>query len=95
VFDWTVPKEWNIRDAYVRNSRGEKVIHFKESNLHILQYSVPVKKKLPLAQVRKHLFSIPDRIGFHIERHTIKRIGGFASVIIIYRVLKRESMRCT
>ena len=61
VFDWTVPKEWNIRDAYVRNSRGEKVIDFKKSNLHILQYSVPVKKKLPLAQLKEHLYSIPDR----------------------------------
>jgi aminopeptidase-like protein len=64
VFDWTIPKEWNIRDAYVRNSRGEKVIDFKKSNLHILQYSVPVKKKLPLAQLKEHLFSIPERPGW-------------------------------
>jgi aminopeptidase-like protein len=61
VFDWTVPREWNIRDAYVKNSRGEKVIDFKESNLHILQYSLPVEKKLSLAQLKEHLFSIPER----------------------------------
>lgn len=60
VFDWTVPREWNIRDAYVRNSSGNKVIDFKQSNLHILQYSVPVKTKLPLAQLKEPL-SIPDR----------------------------------
>jgi aminopeptidase-like protein len=60
VFDWTVPKEWNIRDAYIRNSKGEKVVDFKESNLHILQYSIPVKMKLPLAELEEHLFSNPD-----------------------------------
>ena len=43
VFDWTVPKEWNIRDAYVKNAKGEKVIDFRESNLHVLNYSVPVR----------------------------------------------------
>jgi aminopeptidase-like protein len=61
VFDWTVPREWNIRDAYVKNSRGEKVIDFKESNLHILQYSLPVEKKLTLAELKEHLFSIPEQ----------------------------------
>src|SRR2546422_28994 len=42
VFDWTVPKEWNIRDAYVMNSRGERVIDFQSSNLHVVNNSVPV-----------------------------------------------------
>lgn len=60
VFDWTVPKEWNIRDAWVRNARGEKVIDFAKSNLHILQYSVPLHARLPLAELRQHLFSIPE-----------------------------------
>ncbi len=41
VFDWTVPREWNIRDAYVKNSRGDRVIDFKRSNLHVVNYSVP------------------------------------------------------
>ncbi len=45
VFDWTVPKEWNIRDAYIKNLKGEKIVDFKKSNLHILNYSMPVKKK--------------------------------------------------
>src|SRR5690348_12559732 len=42
VFDWTVPLEWNISDAYIKNERGERVIDFKNSNLHVLNYSVPV-----------------------------------------------------
>jgi aminopeptidase-like protein len=61
VFDWTVPREWNIRDAYVRNSRGEKVIDFKNSNLHVMNYSFPVNAKLSLEELRPHLYSLPDR----------------------------------
>jgi aminopeptidase-like protein len=60
VFDWTVPEEWNIRDAYVRNSKGEKIIDFKKSNLHVLNYSVPVKKKVSLQELKEHLFTLPE-----------------------------------
>lgn len=61
VFDWTVPREWNIRDAYVKNSRGERIIDFRKSNLHVLNYSVPVHKKMSLAELKPHLFTLPDR----------------------------------
>lgn len=60
VFDWTVPKEWNIRDAYVKNSKGERVIDFKRSNLHVVNYSVPVKKTMGLSELKEHLFTLPD-----------------------------------
>jgi aminopeptidase-like protein len=60
VFDWVVPKEWNIRDAYVKDSAGNKVIDFKKSNLHILNYSIPVQKKVSLQELQKHLFTIPE-----------------------------------
>jgi len=60
VFDWTVPKEWNIRDAYVRNSAGEKIIDFQKSNLHVVSYSVPIRKTVPLAELKKHLHTIPE-----------------------------------
>jgi aminopeptidase-like protein len=60
VFDWTVPREWNISDAYVKNSRGERVIDFQNSNLHVLNYSVPVKQRMSLAELRPHLFTLPD-----------------------------------
>lgn len=61
VFDWTVPKEWNIRDAYVKNARGEKVIDFQRSNLHVLNYSTPMAARMPLAALKEHLFSLPDQ----------------------------------
>jgi aminopeptidase-like protein len=60
VFDWTVPKEWNIRDGYIKNARGEKIIDFKNSNLHVLNYSIPVHKKVQLAELKEHLYSAPD-----------------------------------
>lgn len=59
VFDWTIPKEWNIKDAYIKNSKGEKIVDFKKSNLHILNYSIPVKKKISLQELKKHLFTLP------------------------------------
>src|SRR5574341_54999 len=59
VFDWTVPKEWNISDAYVKNSKGERVIDFRKSNLHVVNYSVPIKTKMALAELKDHLFTLP------------------------------------
>jgi len=60
VLDWTVPNEWNIRDAYVKNSRGERVVDFRASNLHVLNYSTPVHRIMHLAELRAHCFSLPD-----------------------------------
>jgi aminopeptidase-like protein len=60
VFDWTIPKEWNIRDAYVKGPSGKKVIDFKQHNLHVMQYSVSVRLKMPLEELKQHLYSLPD-----------------------------------
>jgi len=60
VFDWTVPKEWNIRDAYVKNSKGERIVDFKRSNLHVVNYSAPVNKTMGLPELKEHLFTLPE-----------------------------------
>ena len=60
VFDWIVPKEWNIRDAYIQSADGTRVVDFRKSNLHVLNYSVPVQSKMSLAQLRPHFFTIPE-----------------------------------
>lgn len=61
VYDWTVPKEWNIRDAYIMDDRGRKVVDFRNSNLHVLNYSVPVRARVSNEELKSHLFSLPDR----------------------------------
>jgi aminopeptidase-like protein len=60
VFDWEIPREWNIKDAYVKNAAGERVIDFKKHNLHVVNYSVPVRKRMSFEELRPHLFSLPD-----------------------------------
>ena len=60
VFDWTVPKEWNIQDAYISRVNGEKVVDFNDCNLHVLNYSTPVKKRVPLAELNEHIFTFPE-----------------------------------
>jgi aminopeptidase-like protein len=60
VLDWAVPKEWNIRDAYIKGPDGQRVVDFLECNLHILNYSVPVHATMPLSELKPHLFSLPD-----------------------------------
>ena len=61
VLDWTVPKEWSVRDAWVADARGERVIDFQRHNLHVLNYSVPVRRRMTLAELRPHLFTLPER----------------------------------
>jgi aminopeptidase-like protein len=61
VFDWEVPNEWNIRDAYVAAGDGTRVIDFRESTLHVVGYSEPVRTRLPLEALRERLFTLPDQ----------------------------------
>ncbi len=59
AFDWTVPQEWNIRDAYLLDEAGQKVLDFRENNLHVVSYSVPVDTRLTLSELQGHLHSLP------------------------------------
>ena len=60
VFDWTVPEEWNIREAWIEDPRGRRVVDFADHSLHVLNYSVPVDRTLTLTELRPHLHSLPE-----------------------------------
>jgi aminopeptidase-like protein len=60
VFDWAIPKEWNIRDAYVRIPGGERIIDFRKHNLHVVNYSTPVRATIPFTELRQRLYTIPE-----------------------------------
>lgn len=60
VFDWTVPKEWNIRDAYIKAPDGKRVVDFRQCNLHVMSYSTPVRTTMPLSELKPHLFTLPE-----------------------------------
>ena len=60
VFDWTVPKEWNIQDAYIQGPDKKRVVDFQKSNLHVLNYSTPIRARMSLQDLKPHLFTIPQ-----------------------------------
>lgn len=78
VYDWTIPPEWNIRDAWIKNSRGEKVVDFSRSNLHVVGYSIPVNRKIAFEELKGHLHyreDLPQAIPYRTSYY--KRTWGF------------------
>lgn len=61
VFDWEVPKEWNIRDAYIKDPQSNKIVDFNTNNLHVMGYSTPIHETMDLAALKSHLFSLPSQ----------------------------------
>jgi aminopeptidase-like protein len=61
AFDWSVPREWNIRDAFIKNAAGERVLDFRACNLHVVSYSNPVRGRFRLDELKKHIFTLPEQ----------------------------------
>jgi aminopeptidase-like protein len=61
ILDWTVPREWNIADAYIKNAAGERVVDFRAHNLHVLNYATPIRARMPLSVLKAHIFTLPDQ----------------------------------
>jgi aminopeptidase-like protein len=61
VFDWMTPHEWNIRDAYIADETGARIVDFRDNALHVLNYSVPVRVKMPLAELKAYIHTLPEQ----------------------------------
>ena len=75
IFDWEVPKEWNIKTAWIKNSKGKKIIDFEISNLHVMSYSEPVNKKIKLDELKNNLHyleNLPDAIPYRTSYYNKK-----------------------
>ena len=59
-YDWVIPDEWTINDAYIKDSKGDKIVDFKECNLHVMNYSIPVDKTISFDELKEHLHFLPD-----------------------------------
>jgi len=60
AFDWTIPREWNIRDAYIKDASGRRVVDFQQHNLHVMSYSAPVRQHMSLDTLRAKCYTLPD-----------------------------------
>jgi aminopeptidase-like protein len=106
VLDWTVPKEWNIREAYVADPEGQRVVDFAVSNLHVVGYSVPVRARMSLAALREHLHTLPDQPdlvpyrtsyyqeiwGFCVSQHTLDSLPDGEYEVVIDSTLADGSL---
>ncbi len=61
VFDWTIPNEWKIRDAYIEDEKGNRIVDMKVNNLHVVGYSTPVDEWMPLSELKEHIFTLKDQ----------------------------------
>ena len=106
VFDWTVPSEWNVTDAYIRNEAGVRVIDFKANNLHLMSYSTPVRQKMQFQDLKPHLFTLPDHPdwipyrtsyyqenwGFCLRHKDLEQLSDGEYEVVIDSTLKRGSL---
>jgi aminopeptidase-like protein len=60
-FDWKIPPEWNVKEAWIKDSKGHKIIDFSDNNLHLVGYSIPVNKKMSLSELKPNIFTLPEQ----------------------------------
>jgi aminopeptidase-like protein len=106
AFDWTVPQEWNIRDAAITDADGRRVVDFRDSSLHVVSYSTPVRRRMSLSDLRPHLHTLPEQPdlipyrtsyyaedwGFCLSQHQLDRMTDAAYEVTIDSTLSDGSL---
>jgi aminopeptidase-like protein len=106
ALDWTVPAEWNVREAYVNGPDGTRVVDLRDHPLHLMGYSVPVRKRMSLGELKPHLFSLPDHPpwipyrtsyyqpnwGFCLRDETLRGLAGGEYEVVIDSTLEPGSL---
>jgi aminopeptidase-like protein len=106
VFDWEIPREWNIRDAWVSDTNGRRVVDFRAHNLHVVNYSAPVRRTMTLEELKPHLHSLPDQPdwipyrtsyyrehwGFCLRHRDLERLGPGPYEVVIDSTLAPGSL---
>lgn len=91
VYDWEIPNEWNITDAYVKDSSGAKIIDFRKSNLHVVNYSVPVHRTMSRQELCAHLHTLPEHPDWiPYKTSYYQEDWGFCLSYNQYKMLKDE-----
>ncbi|KGG16290.1 MULTISPECIES: DUF4910 domain-containing protein [unclassified Prochlorococcus] len=91
VFDWDIPEEWNVTDAYIFDKYNNKIIDFKENNLHLVGYSIPIEKNITKKELFKHLYFLkdqPEAIPYITSYY--KRRWGFCISYNDYKILDKR-----
>tara|TARA_B100000686_G_C16806352_1_gene991068 strand:+ start:17317 stop:18615 length:1299 start_codon:yes stop_codon:yes gene_type:complete len=92
VFDWIIPDEWNVKDAWIKNENGKKIVDYKVSNIHLVNYSTPVDAKISFKELKHHLYchnKIPDAIPYRTTYYN--RDWGFCVTKSQYKELENSS----
>lgn len=106
VFDWTIPKEWSVREAYIEGPAGDRIVDVINNNLHIVGYSTPVNASLSLEELRPHLHSLPDQPevipyrtsyykeawGFCLPHHVLESLEEGTYKVVINSTLENGSL---
>eukprot|EP01047_Picozoa_sp_COSAG01_P071184 COSAG01_NODE_10983_length_2033_cov_22.897749_1_plen_147_part_10 len=93
VYDWVIPKEWNIKDAYIKDSEGNRFVDFNKNNLHIVNYSVPINTTMLGKELKEKIYtleSLPDAIPYRTSYYNDD--WGFCMSFNQYKLIKDDEI---
>ena len=86
VFDWKIPNEWNVKNAFIKDKNGKKILDFKKNNLHLVAYSKPVKKTLNLINLKKKLHFLKK------QKYAIPYVTSFYKILgLLFKLIINEN----